>query len=236
MNYIERSLMMRKIIIKSSFVLVVCYMVLFSAIITAYAHEQNPKAFPRSLSYSPSMKIVVANIVYDLSFVLNSNCRQQLRYAINDWEWEDNGHVSLQEVNGIALPYVFFSDTMPAGYPDSVLAVTIKTNYQRNQSMYIYSGALTGPIYTESGLTKMNICKVYANQIGFSKNNLNNTDIHKTWTHEIGHILGLYETNDGTRSVMKQGIGHTFGWNEYWKPQTHDKNDLCRFNYRFWYN
>jgi hypothetical protein len=58
----------------------------------------------------------------------------------------------------------------------------------------------------------------------------------KKWLHEIEHTLGLNETNDGTQSVMRQGRGSTLGWENYWKPQTHDTSDLTRFNYKSWFS
>lgn len=57
---------------------------------------------------------------------------------------------------------------------------------------------------------------------------------NKTWAHEIGHVMGLNETNDGTRSVMRQGKGSTFGWSNYWQPQAHDTADLSRYRYVSW--
>lgn len=201
--------------------------------ISVNAHELTPKALPKNLTYNSDMRLTVAEITYDMTQVININYRNQLSYAINDWEWYDNGHVSLRSTPGLANVYATFYDSYPSSFHKDSVAATSFTNYSENQSTWSYSRPLMGPVYREDNLTKIIKCKVYANVKKQRSSNFNNTDIHKSWTHEIGHTLGLNDTNDGTVSVMKQGKGSSFGWAEYWKPQNHDRDDLRRFNYRY---
>ena len=76
--------------------------------------------------------------------------------------------------------------------------------------------------------------KILAAQTNINKqlmesHGLNSNEITTVWVHEIGHILGFAETNDGTVSVMKQDRGRNLGWSNYWLPQTHDINDIRTF-------
>ena len=56
------------------------------------------------------MKKMVACITYNWSNVTNENLRLRLRDAIGDWEWLDNGHVSLSEVSSASDAYLVASD------------------------------------------------------------------------------------------------------------------------------
>lgn len=70
---------------------------LLSTGITVNAHEFTPQRFPTDLRFHTYMKIMVACITYDWSNVKDNNYKLRLRDAIGDWEWMDDGHVSLKE-------------------------------------------------------------------------------------------------------------------------------------------
>ena len=97
--------------------------------------------------------------------------------------------------------------------------------YWNKKPVTTYGNNWSGPVYTrnENVFTK---CNVYVNKTSQKSAKFTNNDIKKTWAHEIGHTIGFNETNDGTKSIMKQGKGSTFGWSNYWLPQAHDRTDL----------
>ena len=99
--------------------------------------------------------------------------------------------------------------------------------------IFEYPYGITGGA-TSISCKKITKVKIYVNINKQSANNFNEQDISKTWAHERGHVMGLNETNDGTRSVMRQGKGSTFGWSNYWQPEAHDTADLSRYRYVSW--
>lgn len=71
--------------------------------------------------------------------------------------------------------------------------------------------------------------KIFRSTINLNDKEMKNwteTDKQKTITHEFGHCFGFGDTNDGTKSIMKNGKGSDIG---YYKPQSHDKSDLKNF-------
>ena len=212
--------------------MLMCLLFLFS-VFSVNAHEFTPSRYPNDIRFHTYMKKMVACITYNWSNVHDENYRLRLRDAIGDWEWMDNGHVSLSETSS-SNAYVMCYDTWPSSLPLNVYGATNATGYA-NQTIYKYSvsnGFLNSSPGSINGVIKLTKCNVYINKK--TTNGWANHDIQKTWSHEIGHTLGLNETNDGTQSVMRQGRGSTLGWENYWKPQTHDTSDLTRFNYKSW--
>ena len=70
------------------------------------------------------MKKMVACITYNWSNVTNENLRLRLRDAIGDWEWLDNGHVSLSEVSSASDAYLVASDAWNTSLSSNVSGVT----------------------------------------------------------------------------------------------------------------
>jgi len=74
------------------------------------------------------MKKMVACVTYNWSNVKDENYRLRLREAIGDWEWMDNGHVSLSETTS-SNAYVMCYDTWPSGYPDKAYGATASSGF-----------------------------------------------------------------------------------------------------------
>lgn len=210
-------------------------LILFTALIfssfsfATSAHEFSPSRYPRQVYRHGSMNIGVAKLNYYISNFSSSNYLTQLRNTIYDWEWEDSGHVEMNETSQSNAQIRFYDTWNNAEFGSTAFAITL--TWTASGTANVYGTNWMGPAYTKS-------CKiitrneVYVNKTSQSNHNFNNYDIRKTWAHEIGHCLGFNETNDGTRTVMKQGRGSTFGWTNYWKPQDHDRSDLkSKFKY-----
>lgn len=54
---------------------------------------------------------MVACMTYNWSNVKDEIYRQRFRDAIGDWEWMDNGHVSLSEVSSASNAYLIAYDS-----------------------------------------------------------------------------------------------------------------------------
>lgn len=193
------------------------------------AHEFSPARYPRRVYRDTSMNIGVAQLTYYISNFSNSNYLGQLRSTIHDWEWEDAGHVEMLETSQNSAQVRFYDTWDNQQFGSTAYAVTVP--WTMEGTARVYGAGWTQPIYSKK-------CKiivkneVYVNYASQKKDNFSNYDIRKTWAHEIGHCLGFNETNDGTRTIMRQGKGSTFGWINYWLPQDHDRSDLkSKFGY-----
>ena len=199
------------------------------------AHECSPPRYPTDIRYHNYMKKMVACITYNWSNVTNENLRLRLRDAIGDWEWLDNGHVSLSEVSSASDAYLVASDAWNTSLSSNVSGVTNSYVISANIYDWGFNGSqLYDTPASIHDVYKIVKCYVYINKPAIQAGNWQNHDIQKVWSHEIGHTLGFNETNDGTQSVMRQGRGSSLGWENYWKPQAHDTADLERLNYKSW--
>lgn len=201
-----------------------------SLMIYANAHEFSPKRYWNDIYYHSGMNKRIVRIRVDINLVTNTNYKNRLLDAIYLWEWEDNGYCD------IAAVYSPAKVTASSAYPSTVnpLYYAITYSYIENATMRYYNGNVINWNLFPFSCSKITRADIFVNMAKQSTDNFNNNDIIKTWVHEIGHVIGLNETNDGTRSVMKQGKGSTFGWSNYWKPQTHDKTDLGRYHSVGW--
>ena len=211
---------MKKTLRKMISIIIITIIIFPTSIVDA--HEFSPKRYPTSVYRNNSMNHGVVKLKYTIK-VSDSNYKTQLKNSINDLEWQDDGYVDLEETNE-SNAFVFFYDTWNnADFGSTAYGMTMM--YWNKKPVTTYGNNWSGPVYTrnENVFTK---CNVYVNKTSQKSAKFTNNDIKKTWAHEIGHTIGFNETNDGTKSIMKQGKGSTFGWSNYWLPQAHDRTDL----------
>lgn len=208
---------------KFSIVFLVVILLVGSFSVTVTAHEYSPSRYPRIVYRYTPMDIGVVNLTYYISSFSTSNYRTQLDNSIHDWIWEDDGHVQMTLTSESAAQVRFYDSWDNSQFGSTAFAITC--SWITNGYASLYGNGWMGPPYQKSChiYTKN---EVYVNKVAQSNAGYNNYDIRKTWAHEIGHCLGFAETNDGTRSVMKQGKGSDFGWSNYWLPQDHERSDL----------
>ncbi|MFQ8600496.1 MAG: hypothetical protein ACLSAP_07855 [Oscillospiraceae bacterium] len=196
------------------------------------AHEFSPKRYWNDIYYHSGMQKHVVRLKYNIDNVKDAVYKRKLQNAINDWEYLDNGYCDLQSASTFSAGLKIY-DSFPSSYNQSVYALT--SSYTENSLIRVYGGSNsnTGPAQVQS-CNKITSAKIYANIKKQSSDSFNEADIAHTWVHEIGHAIGLNETNDGTRSAMRQGRGRDFGWSNYWQPQAHDTQDVARYRYVSW--
>lgn len=193
------------------------------------AHEFQPKRYWNDIYFHSSMNKHVVRLRVNITNVTNSVYNRKLRDAINDWEYLDDGYCDIQVTTSSSKIMVY--DTFPSTYNQNAYATTTSTFNSAN--ILYYPNGITGSVITQA-CNKITKASIYANISRQRQDNFNEGDIAKTWVHELGHVMGLNETNDNTRSVMKQGQGSTLGWSNYWQPQTHDITDLARYHRVSW--
>ena len=220
------------LIMRLQCILVACLLLITT--LSVNAHEFSPKRYPSDLRFSNAMKHMVAYISYNVSNIKDSNIRDRLSNAVTDWEYMDDGYVSLPLVSTPDKAYIECSDQWSPLFPEDASGITVSSNLESTIFNWAFSGSsLYGPPETINNVYKTIKCKIYVNYSMIRDWAWH--DIQKVWSHEFGHALGLNETNDGTRTIMRQGKGSIYlGWEDYWKPQNHDRADLRRFNYKSW--
>lgn len=193
------------------------------------AHEFSPKRYWNDIYFNSNIKKHIVRLNVNIKNVTNTVYNRVLRDAINNWNSFGDGYCDIQITTSGSQLMVY--DQYPSTQNQNAYAVTVSTLSSANIFEYPYG--ITGGA-TSISCKKITKAKIYVNINKQSANNFNEQDISKTWAHEIGHVMGLNETNDGTRSVMRQGKGSTFGWSNYWQPQAHDTADLSRYRYVSW--
>lgn len=119
---------------------VMCIVLFFSLLlsgITVTAIDYNPPRYPKDIKFHTYMKKMVACMTYNWSNVKDEIYRQRLRDAIGDWEWMDNGHVSLSEVSSASNAYLIAYDSWASHLSTTALGVNEAT-LTKNQNLYNY--------------------------------------------------------------------------------------------------
>lgn len=222
---------MKTIKLKSTFISLLVFLSAISISLpyNVKAHEFSTKRYWNDIYFNSSTKKHIVRLNINISNVTNTVYNRVLRDAISNWNSFDDGYCDIQITTSSSQLMVY--DQYPSTQNQNAYAVTVST--LSNANIFEYPYGITGGA-TSNPCHKITAARIYANINRQSSDNFSEHDIAKTWAHEIGHVIGLNETNDGTRSVMRQGQGSTFGWNNYWQPQAHDTADLSRYRYVSW--
>ncbi len=215
--------------ILSKVILSITIAIILAVPLIANAHEFNPPRYWNDIYFHSGMNKHIVRIKINMNNVNNEVYNRKLQDAINDWEYNDNGfcHTEIVTVASNLMVY----DSYPSTLNQTSFAVTSSSSSSANITVYPYG--ITGSTTTQA-CRKINRANIYANISRQQAAGFNEADIAKTWVHELGHVMGLNETNDGTQSVMRQGRGTEFGWDEFWKPQPHDILDISRYHRVTW--
>ena len=197
--------------------------------INVYAHEFDPPRYWNDIYFHPEMLKHIVRLRVNMTNVTNEVYNRKLHDAINDWDIYDGGFCDIATTTSSTTLMAY--DTYPSSKNQDAYAVTTST--LSNATITYYPYGITGGVTTKN-CKKITKAVIYVNIEKQRSANFGEGDIAKTWVHELGHVMGLNETNDGTQSVMKQGKGSNFDWDEYWKPQTHDIWDMARYKYVVW--
>lgn len=191
--------------------------------IMATAHEWTPRPYRwANIVYNAGCSHNAIKILWNMDNLIDSSERTNTSNSISNWKNNSNGYF-LADTAAFSDATVDFSDAWPSNlgtalaYNDSTSHASL---YQKTDGTWV-NVMYYGTIYINSS---------YASTLGFS-----DYDKQKTAGHEIGHCFGFSETNDGTQSIMRQGMGSTFGWSNYWLPQDHDRADAVTFT-KIWAN
>lgn len=199
--------------------------------VSVSAHEFSPPRYWNDIYYHSGMKKHIVRLKINMTNVKNSVYNRKLLDAINDWEWLDNGYCDMQQTTTGTTLMVY--DSYPSSQNQNIYATTRLYFQDAYINQYYGSDSNMGPPLSVK-CRRITKAVIYANRAKQASDKFGEGDIAKTWCHELGHVMGLNETNDGTRSVMKQGKGSTFGWSNYWQPQSHDTNDVGRYRFVRW--
>lgn len=224
-----------KLLYKNNLVRVVSVIISFVIItqllaVPVNAHEFSPSRYWNDIYYHSGMNKHVVRIKVNMTNVTNEVYNRKLRDAMNDWEWLDNGYCHMETTTTDTTLMVY--DSYPSTQNQTAFAVTV--SYLSSASITYYPYTLITGGTTTISCNKINRAFIYANTAYQQAYNFGEGDIAHTWAHELGHVIGLNETNDGTQSVMKQGKGSTLGWDNYWQPQAHDTYDVSRYHRVTW--
>ena len=198
-----------------------CCLLIIVCVPQAGAHEKSTPCRWHDVYWHTGMQKNVARLMCNADAVMDSWYRQCLYNAMEIWDWNDDGYCDPQIEDNYDAARVICSDAYSQDFNQQALALTRTWLLASNNWAFVNSAKTARKISRAT----INFNKPLAEQLAANSN-----DVTKTWVHEIGHVLGFAETNDGTVSVMKQGLGRTLGWSNYWLPQTHDITDI-----RNWY-
>ena len=201
------------------------------------AHEYSPRQF-RSDIGSAGTSNAYAALYYNVECTFGLARKVMARQCVNYWT------DATSKVRASETPYasskVDFYDTWPGKFEFLAFGVCdedIILDYA-NSTIYHYPNGSFPP--TSESVTKLSWSKIYVNVAWQDVYNFSNNDRKHTYTHEIGHALGLNDTKfefpTATPTVMRQGKLSVLSgvWSDYWKPQDHDISDVQRYSFKSW--
>lgn len=174
---------------------------------TVFAHECNPsRRWGTVQGTYPNQKAYIVAQAYNL----DSTYTNAFNWSCINWTNKSNGDVEIVQSASNAK-------------------VTVTSNYWNSAWGNAYA-ATSSSVSTSTTPNIIVSATIYVNKSNTSS--WSDEDKEYNFNHEFGHCLGSNETNDGTRSVLKQGKGSTFGWgNGFQWPQDHDRADMSAYYY-----
>ena len=184
------------------------------------------------------------DILINWDYVDHTNWAGYMPSAINNWNrYSDNKvlitHDTYQK-STITLYDYGNNDSAVWPYDDCFAFTTIEDKYLRDYNGGVTSGSCNSSEFSKqpNGVLDYKICSAYIifNPKGndpTSKSNNSAMNLRKTITHEIGHCMNLGHTSRTDQSVMRQGWNLNF--NNYDRPQEHDRQDLNNYYNKLYY-